>query len=92
MLFLGCPSFCPSVIIHFCSISSEQIYRILPTFVYALLSIRSRLGLLHTILQAFVIEFWPLIDVRILFLLNIFKKKLTEFHQILYTCIHIDNT
>ena len=38
--------------------------RILPNFVYALISTRSRLGLLHVIFFNFVTELWPLIDVR----------------------------
>ena len=54
---------------------------------YALILIRSRLGLLHIILHAFVIELWPLIDVRISFPLNL-ENKMIEFHQIL--CIDID--
>ena len=57
--FIIAPSFCMSV--HpsgFCfrSISSEPMDRISPNFIYALISTRSRLGLLHIIFQAFVIE------------------------------------
>ena len=45
----------------------EQIDRILPNFVYALILTRSRVGLLHIIFLTFVIELWPLTDVRISF-------------------------
>ena len=45
--------------------------------IYALILTRSRLGLFLT----FVL--WPLIDVRILFPLNILRTKWREFHQIL---------
>ena len=61
----------------FRSISSEQIDRISPNFGYALISIRSSLGLLHIIFLSFVIALRPLIDVRIslkiLFPLNILR-------------------
>ena len=43
--------------------------RISPNFVYAFILIISRLGLLPVI----VTELWPLIAVRILFLLNVFR-------------------
>ena len=39
----------------------------LPYFVYVLILTRSRLGLLHIIFCTFVIELWPLTDVRISF-------------------------
>ena len=44
--------------------------RISPNFVFAFILTISRLGLLHVIFCLFVTELWPLIDVRILFLLN----------------------
>ena len=46
--------------------------RISPNFVYAFILTRSRLGLLHVIFCFFVRE--PLINVRNLFLLNIFMN------------------
>ena len=55
---------------RFHSISEEQMDRIPPNFVYAFIS---RLELLHIIFCLFVTELWPLIDVRILFLLNVFR-------------------
>ena len=61
-----CHSVPPS---QFCfpSISWEQNDRILPNFVYALVLTRFRSGLLHIIFHTFVLELWPLTDVRILF-------------------------
>ena len=59
--------------IFFCSLSLEQIDRSSPNFVYAFILTRSRLGLLPVMFCLFVTEMWPLIDVRILFLLNIFR-------------------
>ena len=50
----------------FSSISSEQMDE-----VYALINTRSMLFLKHVIFGQFLTEFWPLIDVRILFMLNI---------------------
>ena len=47
--------------------------RISLNFVYAFILIISRLGLLPVIFCSFVTELWPLIDVRIYFLLNIFR-------------------
>ena len=47
--------------------------RISPNFAYALLLIISRLELLPVIFCLFVTELWPLIGVRILFLLHIFR-------------------
>ena len=52
---------CPSVIIWF----PLKIFR--PNFVYALVSTRSRLELLHIIFHTFVIQLWPWTDVRISF-------------------------
>ena len=64
ILDLGCLSFRRLSVIssyhpslfHFRSISSEQIDRILPNFVYALIFTRSRLGLLPVIFHKFVTE------------------------------------
>ena len=47
--------------------------RISPNFVYAFILTISRLGLLPVIFGLFVTELWPLIDARILFLLNVFR-------------------
>ena len=60
--------------------------RTLPNFVYTLILTRSMLALLTVIFRKFVTELRPLIDVRILFLLNILRtngQNLTKF------CIHI---
>ena len=43
-----------------------------PNFAYALTQTRSRLGLLSVNFHKFIKDLWPLIDVRISFLLNIF--------------------
>ena len=61
---------------EFCfrSISLEQIYRISSNFVYALILTRSMFGLLPVIFHKFVRELWPLIDVRISFPFNSFRK------------------
>ena len=56
---------------RFHSISGEQVDRISPNYVAIILTI-SRLGLLPVIFCLFVTELWPLIDVRMLFLLNVF--------------------
>ena len=57
---------------RFDSISGEEMDRISPNFVYAFILTISRLGLLYVIFCLFVSELWPLINVRILFLLNVF--------------------
>ena len=57
---------------RFHSISGEEMDRISPNFVYAFILTISRLGLLYVIFCLFVSELWPLINVRILFLLNVF--------------------
>ena len=62
-------------------------HRILPNFVYSLKVTRSRFGLLAIIFCKFVTELWPLIDVRILFLLNIFRKNGQNLTNFLYTLI-----
>ena len=61
------PKFC------FRSVSREQIDRNSPNFIFAFILTRSRLRLLPSMFCLFVAELWPLIDVRILFLLNIFR-------------------
>ena len=44
--------------------------------IYALLlQTRSRLGLFHVNLHNFITEVWPLIDVKMLFTLNILRTK-----------------
>ena len=58
---------------RFHSISGEHMDRISQNAVYAFKLTISRLGLLLVIFCLFVTELWPLIDVRILFLLNIFR-------------------
>ena len=50
-----------------------QMDRISPNFVNAFIFTSSRLGLLPSIFCLFITELWPLIDVRILFLLYIFR-------------------
>ena len=60
--------------LHFCqNFVSAQMDIISLNFVYAFILTISRLGLLPVIFCLFVIELWPLIDVRVLFLLNIFR-------------------
>ena len=64
----------------FRAISCEQIDRIWQKFAYALT--RSRYGLLLVNIRKFITELWPLIDVRILFPLNILRANwwnLTKF-------------
>ena len=56
----------------FSSISSEQMDEFLLNFVYALINKRFILYLMHVVFGQFLTELWPLIDVRILFMLNIF--------------------
>ena len=59
---------CQNFVSH--SISGEQTDRIPPNVVYAFIYIESRLRLSPVIFCLFVTELWPLIDVRILLLLN----------------------
>ena len=80
MLHLGCLSFRPSDF-RFCSISSEQMDRISPNFVYGLISTRSRVGLLPIIFRAFVIELWHLTDVRILFRISFLLNTFVSWEQ-----------
>ena len=63
--------------------------RNLPNLEYALIMTRFRLGLFHVIFSKFVLDLWPLIDVRISFLLNIFRTNGQNF-IILCICIDID--
>ena len=58
---------------EFCSrsISLEQMDRLGLNFVYAFILARSMLELLPVIFPKFVTELWPMIDIRISFLLNI---------------------
>ena len=53
------------------TISSVQIYRFSPIFIYSSILTRSSLGLLHVIVLTFVPELWPLIYAKILFLFYI---------------------
>ena len=66
----------------------EQLDRILPNFVYALILTRSRMVLLPVIFCEFVTELGPLIGVRILFPLNILRTNLLNFAKF---CIGIDD-
>ena len=62
--------------------------RISPNFIYAFLLTRSKLGLLHIIFRTFVLELWPLIYSKILFLLNISRTNgqiLTKLYITIYT-------
>ena len=52
---------------------SAGIGRVLPNFVNAFIFTRYSLGLLNFIFCLFVTELWLLIDIRIWFLLNIFR-------------------
>ena len=72
---------------RFRSISLERIDGIWPNFGYALMLTRSRLGLLRINFHKFITELWPLIDVRILFPLNILR---TNWWILTKICICID--
>ena len=72
---------------HFPSISWEWIDGIWPNFAYALILTRSRLGLLSIDFRKFITELWPVIDVRISFLLNILTTNRWNLTKI---CICID--
>ena len=61
--------------------------RILPNFVYALILTRSKLGFLHIIFPT-VPQLWPLIYVRISFLLNILRTNGQNFTKF-YICAFI---
>ena len=68
----------------YCSISWEQIDRIWPYFAYALILSRSRSGLLHINFCKFIMELWPLVNVRISFPLNILGTNWLEFDHIFH--------
>ena len=87
MLFFAHLWFSPEVC--FCSISREQIDKLSPNFVYALVLTRSRMGLLHVILQLSIPELWSLIYARILCMLNILRTNCQIF-TILCICIDTD--
>ena len=57
--------------------------------IYGFILIRSTLGSLLIIFGTFVRELWPLIDVRISFLLNNFRTNGHTFTKF-YICIYID--
>ena len=59
--------FCPAQYL-----GNNEMNRILSNFVIALILTRSRLGLLPFVFHKILSEFWPLLDVRFLFLFNIF--------------------
>ena len=61
--------------------------RISPNFLYAFILTRSSFELPPVIFCSFVTELWPLIGVRILFLLNIFR---TNGQNLAKPCICID--
>ena len=67
----------------------EQIGRIRPDFVCALILTRSRLGLLPVIFREFVTELVPLIDVRFSFPINILRTNAYNFTKFCI-CIDID--
>ena len=74
---------------HFHSISWEIINEIWPDFAYVLILKTSRLELFRINFQKLITVLWPLIDVRISFLLNILRTNwwnLTKFCK----CIYID--
>ena len=62
---LGFPSFRPSFRHNL--VSAQYLEKTKFCIIYALILARSRLGLLHIIFHIFVIELWPLTDVRFLF-------------------------
>ena len=64
-----------------CSISCELIYGFRSKFVYALLLTRGRFGWSNNIFHLFL---WPLIDVKILFMLNVLWINWWIFDKILY--------
>ena len=74
---------------YFHSISWEQIYWIWPNFAYALILTTSRLGLLHISFHEFIRELWPLIDVGILFPLNILRPNWWNLTKFFHICIYI---
>ena len=62
--------------------------RISPSFLYAFILTRSRLGLFHIIFRTFVPELWPLIYAKNLFPLNILRtnrKILAKPYITIYT-------
>ena len=76
---------------EFClrSISLEQIDRFSPHFIYAFILTRSSLGLLHTIFCPFKPEFWPVLNAKFLFPLNILRTNWQIFTKF-YIYIDID--
>ena len=60
---------------RFRSISWERIDVTWPNFAYALILIRSRLGLLRVNFRKIITELWPLIDVRISFPLKYLENE-----------------
>ena len=72
---------------HFRSISLEQMDPISPNFIYACILRRFRLGLFPGIFHKFVTECWPLIDIRISYLLNNLEDKRAEFPNSVYALV-----
>ena len=86
-----CILFSGSVLtLRFCIISCEWIDGIWQNFAYALILTSSRLGLLRVIFRQFAVEVWPLwslIDLRILFPLNILR---INYWTLIIFLIYID--
>ena len=70
------PKFC------FRSLSQEHVDWFSPNCMYAFILTRSSLGLMHVIIQTFVIELWPLIYAKILFLFNILRTNGLNFTKL----------
>ena len=66
---------------EFCfrSISFKQMDILLPNFIYLFIVRRFRLGLLPGTLHKFVTGLWSLIDVRIIFMVHIFRTNGPNF-------------
>ena len=86
VLFVTCHSLqiCYIVIADLCScsISWEQMDRILPNFVCSLIFTRSRLGLVPVIFPKLVTDLWPLIGVRFLFPLKFLRENWQNFTKL----------
>ena len=74
---------------RFCSISSEQIDKMSPNFIYAFILTRSSLGLLHIILIHLCQSYGPWFTPKFHVPLNILKTNRQNFTKF-YICIHID--
>ena len=69
--FEQCYGPCLALDVFLCSISCELICGFRSNFVYALLLTKCRLGMIEQYVSFILTELWPLIDVDILFMLNI---------------------